>query len=160
MTQYHRFMGGIDFSDMLLSLYKIDRKSRKCYMRIVYFLIGLSVTNCRFKSRRLRKENSTEKYLPMKDFIIHLAVSLTKVGKPLKSQLGRPSATDAAKKHQPNEARPPTDVHLDKIDHLPEHTNKGRCKRCSEGRSRWKYKKGNVHLCLNNVQNCFSLYHL
>lgn len=42
---YNVHMGGIDLSDMLQSMYQIQRKSRKWYLRIVYYLIWTAITN-------------------------------------------------------------------------------------------------------------------
>lgn len=35
VAEYNRFMGGVDLADMLLELYRVDRKSFKWYFRIV-----------------------------------------------------------------------------------------------------------------------------
>jgi hypothetical protein len=38
-------MGGVDLCDMFHALYRIDRRSKKYYLRIVYFLIGVALSN-------------------------------------------------------------------------------------------------------------------
>ena len=45
VKEYNQHMGGLDLSDMLMSLYKISRKSRKYYMRILYYLLGVATVN-------------------------------------------------------------------------------------------------------------------
>ena len=36
-------MRGVDLSGMLLALYKIDRRSKKYYNRIIYYLLGVCI---------------------------------------------------------------------------------------------------------------------
>ncbi len=45
VTIYNKNMGGVDLADMLASLYRIDRKSKKYYTRIVYYLLSVCVNN-------------------------------------------------------------------------------------------------------------------
>jgi len=43
VKEYNKFMGGVDLSDMLLSIYRIDRRSSKWYLRIVFYVLGVAV---------------------------------------------------------------------------------------------------------------------
>ncbi|CAF4176664.1 unnamed protein product, partial [Rotaria magnacalcarata] len=55
---------------------------------------------------------------------------------------------------------PPTSTRIDKFDHWPVSTTKGRCRngRCLEY-SRISCTKCKVRLCLNEKKNCFKDYH-
>ncbi|KAK2710973.1 hypothetical protein QYM36_012217 [Artemia franciscana] len=37
-------MGGVDLSDMLIELYRIDIRGKKWYMRLFYYFLDISVT--------------------------------------------------------------------------------------------------------------------
>ena len=45
VKQYNRHMGGVDLHDMLKSLYSVDRKGKKFYLRLCNYLFGLCVIN-------------------------------------------------------------------------------------------------------------------
>ncbi len=45
IAMYNAHMGGIDLNDMLQSMYQNQRKSRKWYMRILYYLTWIAITN-------------------------------------------------------------------------------------------------------------------
>ena len=42
---YNEYMGGVDLSNMLHSLYRINRRSKRWYMRIIYYLLAVCMTN-------------------------------------------------------------------------------------------------------------------
>ena len=42
--QYNKQMGGLDLCDMLMSLYRIELGSKKWYIHVVYYCIGVAVT--------------------------------------------------------------------------------------------------------------------
>jgi hypothetical protein len=65
---------------MLASLYRIDRKSNKYYLRIVYYLISVCVNNAWI----LHKENRPEKQFILRDFIKEVSFSLMKANEPVK----------------------------------------------------------------------------
>jgi hypothetical protein len=45
VKEYNNHMGGVDLANMLLALYRIDRRSKKYYTRIIYYLCGVCTTN-------------------------------------------------------------------------------------------------------------------
>jgi len=45
VDRYNRNMGGVDLSDMLLELFKVNHRSKKRYMRIVYWCMNVTVVN-------------------------------------------------------------------------------------------------------------------
>ena len=166
VDQYNSKMGGIDLQDMLLNLYRIDRKSNKFYMRIVFYLIGTAVNNSWFEYRRslaILQENSNET-MCLKQFSLDICEGLSKAGKSFGRKPGRPSQAvtqpPPLKRRLPNECAPGLSVRHDQIDHLPTHATKGRCKHCTIGQTRWKCCKCGVHLCLHDKKNCFYDFHI
>ena len=66
-----------------------------------------------------------------------------------------------------NKQHPSNDLRYDGMDYLPLIDGRSRCKNgtCTEDKtvnncSIFKYKKCNVHLCLNEKRNCFVYYHI
>ncbi len=57
--EYIQNMGGVDLADMPLALYWIDRRSKKYYNRIVYYLFGVCVVNSRILYKFNIDENVT-----------------------------------------------------------------------------------------------------
>ena len=45
VAEYNKYMGCVDLSDMLIELYRINIRSKKWYMRIVYWCLGVAVVN-------------------------------------------------------------------------------------------------------------------
>ena len=45
VIKYKKLMGGVDLCDMLMSLYRIKLRTRKWYMLIVYYCIGVAIVN-------------------------------------------------------------------------------------------------------------------
>uniref|UniRef100_A0A0K8VPL0 PiggyBac transposable element-derived protein 1 n=1 Tax=Bactrocera latifrons TaxID=174628 RepID=A0A0K8VPL0_BACLA len=61
---YNKHMGGVDLADMLLNLYKINHRSEKWYMRIVYWCISTVVVNSWLLYRRdLKNQVTRTKYV-------------------------------------------------------------------------------------------------
>ena len=45
VEEYNAHMGGVDLNDMLLAMYTVRLRSCKYHMHIVYYCIGVSITN-------------------------------------------------------------------------------------------------------------------
>lgn len=90
--QYNQNMGGVDLCDMFLALYRIDKKSKKWYNRIVYFLISIAVTNAWILYKKI---NHDLENILLREFILSVSTSLTKSGKDIEQpkQRGRPRQT-------------------------------------------------------------------
>ncbi|XP_042610676.1 piggyBac transposable element-derived protein 3-like, partial [Cyprinus carpio] len=114
---YNHNMGGVDLADMFAALYRIDIRPRRWYLRILYYLIDLSLVND----------------------------PLIKVGKQAdlnSRKRGRPSLEDDPTSHKAAPPPPPfqrisapsVDVRLNRCDHFPIHAEKrGRCRLCKNG---------------------------
>ncbi|KAK2705450.1 hypothetical protein QYM36_015738 [Artemia franciscana] len=52
IAECNKFTGGVDLSDMLIGLYRIDTRRRKWYMRLFYYFLDVSVFNALFLYQR------------------------------------------------------------------------------------------------------------
>ena len=163
IREYNPHMGGVDLCDMLIELYRIDLRSKRWYMRIVYFCFDLAVVNGWTLYKRHMLQHGAKKFLSLKDFRCSVAQALTKAGKGSRRKRGRPSLDDnspAEKKSHRVVTGPIEDVRFDGIRHWPSHTErKQRCKYCPNGYSRIFCSKCKVSLCLNKNNNCFIRFH-
>ncbi|XP_038123402.1 piggyBac transposable element-derived protein 3-like [Cyprinodon tularosa] len=168
---YNKFMGGVDLADMYASLYRIDIRTRRWYLRILYYLIDLSLVNGWLLYRRHLTQKQEKKHMSLLDFRAQVADALIKVGKQtdFKSRKrGRPSLEDSPEPHQAEPPPPPlqrivapsVDVRLDRVDHFPTHAEKrGRCRLCKDGYTQTACLKCKVLLCFTKTNNCFMDYH-
>ena len=152
---------------MLASLYRIDRKSNKYYLRIVYYLISVCVNNAWI----LHKENRPEKQFILRDFIKEVSFSLMKPNEPVKQfnfqkKINDSSANDdvatVTKSLPAMNLEPPTETRFDSFDHWSDFvkTNNERktCRVCKKGTTIFCRKCG-VFLCHVRERNCFYKYH-
>ena len=172
MHEYNKHMGGVDLCDMLLALYRIKLGTRKWYMHIVYYCIGVSIVNAWLIYRRHceQKKIAKKNVLPLLKFQIQIANSLLQAGKVGKQtpqgKRGRPSLspvpdTDGTSKRQRSSvAIPQNDIRFDQVGHFPLFADKQqRCRLCKKGYSRVECSKCHVHLCLVKDRNCFHNFH-
>lgn len=52
VKEYNSFMGGVDLHDMLVEIYRIDIRSKRFYLRIIFHLIDMAVVNSWILYRR------------------------------------------------------------------------------------------------------------
>lgn len=166
VREYNTFMGGVDLMDMFLALYRIDRRSKRWYMRIIFYLLGLAVSNSWLLHKRhqqgqgVRSEDAS-----LKIFIQSVAECLTKSGKHFEAvKRRRPpkehSPIPEKKRRVLHSAAPQSDVRYDGFSHWPVHMEqKQRCFLCKAGFSRWQCEKCSLPLCLNAENNCFKNFH-
>ncbi|XP_042599318.1 piggyBac transposable element-derived protein 2-like [Cyprinus carpio] len=169
---YNHNMGGVDLADMFAALYRIDIRPRRWYLRILYYLIDLSLVNGWLLYRRHLTQKQEKKYMPLLDFRVQVADALIKVGKQAdlnSRKRGRPSLEDDPTSHQAAPPPPPlqrisapsVDVRLDRCDHFPIHAEKrGRCRLCKNGYTQMACLKCKVLLCFTKDKNCFLEYHM
>ena len=91
INQYDQHMGGVDLCDMLMSLYRIKLGTKKWYMHLVYYCIGLSIVNGWLLYKRHALQYHTEKkhIMSLLDFHSRVALSLLQENKSI-SKRGRP----------------------------------------------------------------------
>ena len=78
---YNTNMGGVDFSDMFLFLYRLEIRSRLWYIRIFYYLLDLSLANGWLLYRRHLTQNQKKSYITLVDFRAEVTDSPIKEGK-------------------------------------------------------------------------------
>lgn len=180
---YNKHMGGVDLADMLSELYKINHRSKKWYMRIVYWCLSTSVVNSWLLYRRdLKDQDGRTKHMSLLDFQLSIAnellhasdiapVNHRKRGRPSTSmQTDSPSPTpsdisNVSSQSSSSSAKrsyilePPKSMRLDQVGHWVEWGAKGRCRLCQTGIPKSKCSKCKVYLCCNPQKNCFVLYH-
>ncbi|CAF3396410.1 unnamed protein product [Rotaria sp. Silwood2] len=167
---YNQHMGGVDLMDMLISLHRIDCRSKKYYTKIIFHLIDLCIVNgwllyrCHCFQLNIQKKN----IMSLLAFRIKIADALLKsvpATPPVKR--GRPSLDSISNENNPMittrvvpSSVPTTSVRLDKFDHWSVHKSKGRCRNpgCS-GYTRISCSKCLQRLCLTDNSNCFIDYH-
>lgn len=139
---------------MLIELYRIDMPLKKWYMRIVFYLIDMSISNAWLVYRRCN-----ETYMPLRDFKLRIASSLMKANV---RKRGRPSLDEDVprKRNAVTVPRPSSDDRFNGFNHWPMHIDeKKRCRHCSSGFTRTQCSKCRMALCLNKNNNCFVDFH-
>lgn len=167
VTTYNKFMGGVDLLDGLVSYYRIDIRSRKYYMKLVYHFIDMAVVNSWLLYRRDCKDHGFAKkdVDDLLSFRTQVFEALCYQSKESLKRRGRPSAVDLEgadfelkKKRGPAKPVPEVNVRKDGIGHWPILTDdRQRCKKSGcTGITSTKCGKCNAHLCFTKGRNCFS----
>ena len=164
VKEYNQHMGGVDLCDMMVELYRTDIRSRRWYLRIVYYCLDVAVQNAWVLYRRHVGQHKQSNYMPLKEFRSNIASALTTAGKIMPQKRGRPSIDDKAscppKDKRSRVALPVADVRYDSLAHWPQFSQKRmRCKHCPSGYTRILCSKCKVGLCLNDRKNCFMAFH-
>ena len=160
--QYNAHMGGVDLADMLLALYRIKVGTKKWYYHIIYYCLGVAIINGWLLYKRHAMQNKIEKKNIMKllEFQRRVAGSLLQENKLEPGRRRSDTIVLSKKRKTIGPPMPPTEIRFDYVDHLPIFEDKQqRCKNCTNGYSRIKCHKCNVHLCIVTARNCFFDYH-
>lgn len=168
---YNEYMGGVDLIDMLISLYRINIRSKKYYIKIVCHLIDLALVNAwlLYKRHCLQLKIPKKNVMSLLDFRVDVATSLLQsVSPPAIIKRGRPSLQSKPDDHistttaapRNTTPAPSSNTRFDKYNHWPITTSKGRCRneQCN-GYSRISCFKCKVRLCLNENASCFYAFH-
>jgi len=167
---YNQHMGGVDLIDILISLYCINVRSKKYYMKIISHLIDLSLVNAWLLYRRHCSQINVPKkrMMSLLTFRVNAAEALLKSAPPAPpAKRGRPSSKSLSDENNsstlqraaPNPV-PSTSVRFDKYDHWLVQIEKGRCRNSGcTGYTRISCSKCELRLCLNEKNNCFKDYH-
>nr|XP_033502423.1 piggyBac transposable element-derived protein 4-like [Epinephelus lanceolatus] len=145
VTEYNKYMGGVDTSDQMLGTRSVHRKTKRWTTTVFQHLVDICVTN----SFIIHKEvcaNQQQAHMTRQQFQEELTAHL--LGTPLKVCPPPPPATH----HYPD----PTSSG----NPASQRSTKGRricklCKRCTS----WMCKLCNAPLCLQPDRNCFKQFH-
>ena len=124
-------MGGVDLSDMLISLYRTPYKTGRWYLRAVVHLLDI----CKVKLWLLYRRHVTQLEIPVRqqmklsEFTSKIAnaqiyrgkLSYRPVGR-LKKRVSKDRTGQRGK--MPKTATPQDDVRLDEIEHFPQRVKK------------------------------------
>ena len=137
---YNKNMGGVDFVDMLIALYRIKIKTRRWYIKIFWHLVDICKVNAWNMYRRhcQQKGVANRKMMSLLQFSRQLASALIHANKiHVQKQTGRPSKRASLERVQENKRKkaivptPCQDVRYDQLGHWPEPVEKkDRCRLC------------------------------
>lgn len=161
VLDYNKHMGFVDHFDHLISLYAIDRKSRKWWHRIFFHFLDASVVNSFILYKMVNNGNIEIK--TMKDFRREIVRSLVEMGAKPGLERKRPSTSGikAIKKHKPFI---PDEIKYKNVEHLPVKCTRRRCAHCSTRdkphQTRTMCETCNVGLCMQTKDiSCFVKFH-
>ena len=166
VQEYNKNMGGVDLSDMLISLYRTNIKIKRWYLKVFFHCVDISKVNAWLLYRRHCQQLGIpkSKQLSLLKFTTSIASGMIRA-KSIINSVGRPSkrrestAGESSKK-APSIPSPIADVRFDHTSHWPEYKPiKRKCKLCKTGQNRVYCLKCGVCLCLSNERNCFLAYH-
>ena len=169
INQYNKHMGGVDLCDMLMSLYCIKLETKKWYIHLGYYCIGLSIVNGWLLYKRNAFQNQPKKIdiMSLLDFHSRIALSLLQENKVAAKRVHpRYDNTPTVQKKSESSVTflPPNEIRYDNVCHLPEITDaQHRCQYCPKGYTCIKCFKCDVFLCIvteNNSRNCFYGFHM
>jgi hypothetical protein len=169
VSTYNSFMGGVDLLDCLLSLYRIQIRSKKWYHKLIWHFLDMIIVQAWIiYCRDMKKSNALKKDIfQLRVFKLKVANDLMKAGKVMvKNKRGRSSKTVenlliAKRKKGPVALVPEFSTRTDRIDHWPVFSEKkGRCKNPGcDGIPKVYCDKCKVHLCFTPKSNCFTDFH-
>ena len=163
IKRYNKSMGGVDLADHLIALYRNSLRSKKYYMRLIFHMLDMALTN----SWLLYRRDAAKLNLRKKDvrsllkFKLSVAHALVKKGKVPMNKRGRPSSEGQSPTAKRGRSSPEDIIRFDQFGHFPDVEKKrNRCKNknCS-GKTQFVCIKCKVNLCWTTTSNCFSKFH-
>ena len=159
ISTYNANMGFVDKFDQLISLYEIDRKSKKWWHRIFFHFVDAAVIN----SYILHKMLTGNEIKTAKEFRLNLIYSLCAMKESETTTLKKrlPSNPDDA---PPFKVKVSADKRFSNVEHMPVKSTSRRCAYCSTKqkprRTSFACKSCNVGLCFfQKGVTCFQKYH-
>lgn len=155
LTDYNKNMNFVDKFDQNLNVYKVDRKSKKWWHRIFFYLFDAAIVNAYVLYKELNLPKKT-----MKEFRREVITFLTTETE-IKRRQSTTRNTIAIKKNKPFV---PPEIRTSESAHQPTRDTRRRCALCSTSkkqiRTDWVCSVCNVPLCLGKNKTCFQNYHL
>lgn len=155
IIDYNKNMNSVDKFDQQLASYKLDRRSKKWWHRILFYFLDAAVVN----SYLLYKE-ALQKNIKLKEFKIQCVEGL------LAARLvERKRASTSQSPLHIKESKPTVSVEIRRKEssHQPQRGTRRRCALCStkakEVRTDWVCSVCQVPLCLGKSKQCFQKYH-
>ena len=159
-------MGGVDKADCLITLYRIELRSKKYYLKLFFHMLDMIIVNSWLLYKRDAQELSIPKkdVLPLASFKLKVVFALMQGGKALNvSKRGRPSNSGQNKRKFFRGAAPQPEntVRYDQVGHWPHVDTVRRLCRLEgcTGQTNITCSKCKVHVCMNGKVNHFVEYH-
>lgn len=168
VTDYNRYMGGVDVLDQSMEYYRTFLKTRKWTLKVIIHFLDLAVVNCwrLYRCDSLSQGVPANKIMDLLEFRYQIAESLINTPDRLMREPSpmSPEREPAAgiRRYQP--ANPPSlGKRYDGYNHLPtvdklKSPRSCRLESCSS-RTKTRCRKCDVYLCCTSDNDCFYLYH-
>lgn len=161
VSDYNKYMGGVDKLDQMLEAYSVVRKSRRWWVKIFFYFIDVAICNSYiiYKSSRTTKGEKAMSHLVYRSILVNELIGAYSS----KSKRGYLPMKGYARKKQTGRGvlKVENTLRLSNVGmHMPE-VIKGyrRCARCS---TKTKEKRSNIICPVCNValcKGCFSEFH-
>lgn len=160
ISDYNKFMGGVDKADQLCGLYGVSRKSKKWWHRMFFGLVDRTLVNS-----FIAYQNVSQEQLSLLNYVRQVALSLLTLSRPAK--MGRPLTASPCPSPVPSKKRRKTEFSVStaiRLQNVGVHyvvfgSERGRCEVCSlkgvQSRPHSKCHMCNVNLCCNEKKNWF-----
>ncbi|KAK3726474.1 hypothetical protein RRG08_005078 [Elysia crispata] len=165
VSDYDKFMDGVDKADQLCGLYGVSRKSKKWRHQMFFELVDSTLVNSFIVFCKVTQEQQ----LSLLNFLRSVALSLLAMSRPPK--MGRSLSASPcpspvpAKKRRKTEFSVSDAVRLEQagVHYVVYKKDRGRCEVCSakgvQSRPHSKCNMCDVFLCCNEKKNCFLDFH-
>ena len=171
VREYNKSMGGVDSSDMLISLYRTQVKTKIWYIKVLFHCIDIAKVNawllykrhCMQLERPKRKQKSLLKFISeiFHSLLHRNTIPTPNIGHPSKRMSTDNNTQPEHKKRAASNSQPDFDVRLDCVAHWPEfRKEKRKCRHCKTGQSCIYCMKCDICFCLSGARNCFVNYHV
>ena len=161
IKHYNANMGGVDKCDMLLSLYRNERKSKKWYKRVIFHMLDLCLVNAWLLYRAMKPEAT----IPLAHFKLDAARGLITSKVAIERTLHDQNNNNNKKKLR-SAKDVNADTRYDNVGHFPgkmDMENAQRCKANGCSRKTFYYcRKCWISLCIfghDGQEDCFYTFH-
>ncbi|CAH2006542.1 unnamed protein product [Acanthoscelides obtectus] len=166
VAKYNDCMGGIDLIDRMISCYRIQARSKKWTVRVIFHFFDLALANSWIFYRRDKKifQTSTRKIQQYLDFKIEIATYLLKNESNIFQENIRGIGTRRNPEGNIIVDSPSAGTERKRKEHYPEIAsdlrNSVRCKNdsCTK-KTKFFCNRCNTFLCITGYRNCFIEFH-
>uniref|UniRef100_A0A6A7GCV3 PiggyBac transposable element-derived protein 3-like n=1 Tax=Hirondellea gigas TaxID=1518452 RepID=A0A6A7GCV3_9CRUS len=119
--RYNRSMGAVELTDCLIALYRINLRSKKYYLRLVFHIIDMAIVNSWLLYRKDAKNLKLQKkdIMPLFQFKLAISNALIKKGKAQKVKRCRPSAVSQGKPPKHPRSLPEDIICFNQVNNFP-----------------------------------------
>ncbi|KAG7487665.1 hypothetical protein MATL_G00025970 [Megalops atlanticus] len=167
VTEYNKFMGGVDLSDALIKYFSVTQKSRRWYMKLFLHFVDIAVVNSFIIHKEVALARQ-QKPLTQKRFRELLCMELADVGKPQASTSGEaaseafsstlPQGPEQGPEQRPEECLPVPVCEVSTDPCLKASQGRRKCVHCKM-KTMYKCRSCDVPLCIVVDRLCFTEWH-